>query len=179
MPKTVNLPTDEELEEIENFFDGTLGDRFQCFGCSNRNDQSLKLRFFRKKHEDKEKKVVFCKIPPLGNQRTSFPGVVHGGVISTIIDDTAYWTLFENKRILALTMEMSVQYQAPFSSNAEGVAIGEIEDDSLPKISVRVTVADKRSGMILALGTVKFFVPPKEKISQIMGPTGNELLNKL
>lgn len=175
----------EALTEIPNFFCECLEHRFQCFGCSKYNEQSLKGRFYINEQNDNEKQRVFGFFPPVGDSRTSFPGLVHGGILSTMVDDTAYWTLFQNFRLLAVTTEMNVKYLLPCSNNVEILAQGELSAETPKnpkagdKIHVNVTLFNNTTNKKIVIGSVTFFVLPKENIPKIMGPTSNEILNKL
>ena len=53
---------------------------YQCFGCSPQNDKGLRLRF------ERTCRGLAC---PLRFNRTfeSYPGVVHGGIITTVCDE--------------------------------------------------------------------------------------------
>ena len=129
------------------------------------------------------RQTLYSFFPACGSARTSFPGIVHGGIVSTFIDDTAYWTLFQNFRLLAVTTEMNVKYLSPCPDSAIVAGKGQITgatDSPSPgdKIEVSVELFNQQSGKPLAKGVVKFFVLPKEHIPKIMGPSANELLNK-
>jgi acyl-coenzyme A thioesterase PaaI-like protein len=53
---------------------------YQCFGCSPRNDKGLRLRFERTSHG------LACLLR-FDRTLESYPGVVHGGIITTVCDE--------------------------------------------------------------------------------------------
>ena len=169
-----------KLVDIDNFFDNVLGERFQCFGCSKHNENSLQGKFY---HPEEDDGKVYGIFPPVGISKTSFPNVVHGGVISSIIDDTAYWTFFHKFRMLAVTKEMNVKYLSPCSSTCSIVAIGSTDCTEKPKpgdqVEINVIVINRETEKPVTKGSVTFFVLPEEKLTHIMGNTASELLNKL
>lgn len=171
------------LVPVPNFFHEALGDAFQCFGCAPGNPSSLRGKFYAR--EESQVREVLGFFPPAGPQRTSFPHLVHGGILSSIIDDSAYWTLFHHCRVLGVTTEMNVKYLAPCPDSVNILAVGTLHPDtpSLPPsgsvATVNVEVYNEQTGKQVAKGQVKFFLLPKEKVPQVMGTAAVELLHKL
>src|SRR4051812_2435723 len=55
--------------------------RFQGFGCSPRNDRGLALRMYRVEENRLGTDVTFP------DRYESYPGVVHGGIVSALVDE--------------------------------------------------------------------------------------------
>lgn len=70
-------------EPVENFFAKALGRDFQCFGCSEHNATALGIQVLTSR-EPQEAPSALARIPAVGTERSSFPGIVHGGVLSAI-----------------------------------------------------------------------------------------------
>jgi len=68
-----------------------------CFGCSTHNATSLGLRFYHDLEHDEA--VSFFSA---SSTHSSFPGVVHGGIISVLADEVAYWALQLQVRLISL-----------------------------------------------------------------------------
>ncbi len=66
-----------------------------CFGCSTHNAASLGLRFYYDPEHDEA--VSFFSA---SSTHSSFPGVVHGGIISVLADEVAYWALQLQVRLI-------------------------------------------------------------------------------
>jgi acyl-coenzyme A thioesterase PaaI-like protein len=66
-----------------------------CFGCSTHNAASLGLRFYYDQEHDEA--VSFFSA---SSAHSSFPGVVHGGIISVLADEVAYWALQLQVRLI-------------------------------------------------------------------------------
>ena len=66
-----------------------------CFGCSTHNAASLGLRFYYDPEHDEA--VSFFSA---SSAHSSFPGVVHGGIISVLADEVAYWALQLQVRLI-------------------------------------------------------------------------------
>lgn len=76
-----------------------------CFACGRDNAIGLKLEF----HQDGE--CVKAEFTP-GEQYQGWPGVVHGGIICTLLDEAlGYAAGFQG--LYAVTARMDVQYRKP------------------------------------------------------------------
>ena len=77
----------------------------QCFVCGQRNDHGLKAVY----HQEGDRIVTTFTGEP---RHQGFPGVVHGGIISTLLDETMGRTaLFE--RAWVMTGRLEVRYRTP------------------------------------------------------------------
>ena len=174
----------EELTEVPNFFREVLGDAFQCFGCAAGNKSSLQGRFYSFTPPANRGEVLGF-FPAVGGQHTSFPQMVHGGILSTMIDDSAYWTLFHHIRRLGVTSEMQVRYLAPCNERTSIITVSTLDPEtpSTPQIGHKITVHVKlyheTKGTAIAQGKVVFVLLPSEKLIQLMGSGAQELINKL
>ncbi len=76
-----------------------------CFACGRDNEIGLKLEF----HRDGD--GVKAEFTP-GEQYQGWPGVVHGGIICTMLDEAlGYAAGFQG--LYAVTARMDVQYRKP------------------------------------------------------------------
>lgn len=73
-----------------------------CFGCSQTNPIGLQLKF------DHSNNSTTTQWTPT-REYEGFPGVLHGGIISTIIDEVMAKAI-EHKNIYAVTVEMNVKF---------------------------------------------------------------------
>jgi uncharacterized protein (TIGR00369 family) len=76
-----------------------------CFACGTRNPQGLGLRF-RFDSREVAADVTF------GQAFQGYRGIVHGGLISTVLDE-AMVTLLSKLGVLAVTAELTVRFVAP------------------------------------------------------------------
>jgi len=93
----------EHYEYLENVY--CRDENFTCFGCSIHNKTGLQLR----PYYDREKDEVCAKFTATDDQ-TSYPGVVHGGIISVLIDDIAYWTLHKKVCFQAINAVIDLEF---------------------------------------------------------------------
>lgn len=94
------------IREIENIFTEIPG--FRCFVCSPANDCGLRLRFFL----DEEAGEAFTRFEP-GESLSGFPGIIHGGIQTTLLDEAAFWAIFGAWSVLSVTAEITVQFTRP------------------------------------------------------------------
>lgn len=73
-----------------------------CFGCSKKNPIGLKLDFI-KEGED------FYSDFTSGKELQGYPGMLHGGIIATLLDEVMANNLF-TQGLLVVTAEMNIRY---------------------------------------------------------------------
>jgi uncharacterized protein (TIGR00369 family) len=77
----------------------------KCFGCGKGNPIGLKLKF------RDEGGVASCEFTP-GPEYQGWPGVVHGGILSTILDEAMGWAaIFNGKK--TVTGKLEVRFRRP------------------------------------------------------------------
>lgn len=77
-----------------------------CFGCSDKNPIGLVLEFELIGDE------LVCEWNPTKNYQ-GFEGMLHGGIISTIMDEAGAWAIQLLAETVGLTSEMRVKYLKP------------------------------------------------------------------
>jgi uncharacterized protein (TIGR00369 family) len=85
------------LKELQNY----------CFACGKDNDQGMHLQF----SIDEQAREAICHFT-LGRRYTGPPGHAHGGIIATILDE-AMGKINKQRKVIALTREMRVEYLKP------------------------------------------------------------------
>ena len=77
-----------------------------CFGCSTTNPVGLRLRFFRQGDEVVSRYRAHAHL-------CGAPGIVHGGILATIIDEVSCAAAVFVRGTHAVTGELTVRYLAP------------------------------------------------------------------
>ncbi len=103
-------------------------DRHNCFGCSPKNDQGLKMNFF----EDGDE--VVSEWEPSGSFE-GYHNVLHGGIQATLIDEVGSWFVQVKMKTAGVTASMNVRYIGPVST-VNG------------KIQLRASLSQKRRNLI-------------------------------
>jgi acyl-coenzyme A thioesterase PaaI-like protein len=77
-----------------------------CFACSPVNQAGLRMNFFA--HED----AVFSRVT-IPEHLCGWNNVAHGGVVSTILDETMSWAGMYLLKRVSLTQALTVEFQKP------------------------------------------------------------------
>ena len=83
-----------------------------CFGCSPANSAGLRLEFF----TDGESIYSWIKVP---GHLSGWKNLVHGGVISTILDEVMGRSVIYKMKCLPMTKSMTIDYLKPISIDKE------------------------------------------------------------
>ena len=114
-------------------------DSSMCFVCGRDNPIGLHLTFY---VDGQQVKTTFTPRP----EHQGWPGVLHGGITSTILDETIGRTAFLVD-MWAVTGRMEIRYRRPIPIGEPLTAYGEI-------VSVRSRALEARGEIRLADSTV-------------------------
>jgi acyl-coenzyme A thioesterase PaaI-like protein len=106
----------------------------RCFACGHKNESGLHLVFRRQGDR------IMADFTPLEHQQ-GFPGVLHGGVIATLLDETMSRTGALRREWL-VTARLDIRYRQP-------APIGQ-------PLRVWGEIARQRKGAVDAVGAVEF-----------------------
>jgi acyl-coenzyme A thioesterase PaaI-like protein len=90
-----------------------------CFVCGIENPIGLKLKFY----TDDEGRCVARFWPKPEHQ--GFPGQLHGGIISTLLDETM-GRLLTPKNVWAMTGRLEIKFRKPVPMDQELTIVGEL-----------------------------------------------------
>lgn len=105
--------TEENYKAIPNQFNSS------CFACSPDNPVGLKMNF-----EAGEDSVISQVVVP--EHLCGWSNLVHGGVISTILDEIMSWSALHFLRSLVLTKSMNVSFLKPLNVGEKLKAVGQV-----------------------------------------------------
>ena len=138
------------IRKINNAFAGR-NDGYNCFACSPDNSNGLKMKFFT---DDNYFRSEWTPRPEFDGWK----GVTHGGIQTTIMDETAEWLIFTKYGRSAVTMELNSKYRKPLSSIHGPIKTKATEVSFNRNISeIKIEVYDA-SGILCTEGNGKFFV---------------------
>jgi uncharacterized protein (TIGR00369 family) len=134
-----------------------------CFGCSPNNPHGLKLRF---RHAERGC-VTRCSIP---DSLCGFDGLAHGGILSTILDETAAWALFAHLGRFAVTRELTTRFIKPVATNTDIIAEGRVVSHDKIKAQVHCSIRSPEGVLLTEAESGWVFV----KTSRIASMAGVE-----
>lgn len=126
-----------------------------CFVCGESNAIGLKLRF------ETDGRIVQTRFTPRP-EHIGFKGVVHGGIISTLLDETMVWACAVQTKRFAYCAELTVRFLTPLRPGEEVIARGELTANRRDKIFEAKGELRNPAGEIVATGTAKY-LPVKDK----------------
>ncbi|MBI1743729.1 PaaI family thioesterase [Candidatus Acetothermia bacterium] len=102
--------TTQKLSEVHEFKTRVYLPTYDpCYVCGQKNPLGLQMRFF---IEDNEDNIVKAEFTPKENQ-LGYPGVVHGGVVSAIMDEIMGWPLTLLTKCLSVTTQLQIRFLKP------------------------------------------------------------------
>ncbi len=130
-----------------------------CIICGMDNKAGVNAQFY----EMEDNSV--CGLFKFKEEHQSYPGRVHGGMISAMLDELAcraYWVLEPRK--LGVTLDLQTKYRKPVPYGVELKGLGKIT-----KLTSRFFIAEcsilNEKNEILAEGKIRYLIMPDEKIT--------------
>jgi len=106
-----------------------------CVVCGKENPHGLHLRL----HVDEPSGRVSCEFVPQA-EHIGFEGVIHGGVLATVLDEAMVWAATWAGRRFCVCGELNVRYR-------QGVTVGQ-------RLRVEAKVSTHRSRLVETTGSI-------------------------
>ena len=128
-----------------------------CFVCGVENPAGLHLHFYESDTDPVQ--VTADYIVPRKYQ--GYPGIVHGGILATMLDEVTSRTVFrgDNPR-LVVTAQLSVRYRKPVPVETPIKLIGQIVEDKGKVIKVTGKISDTAGTTLAEADAVLVEVAP-------------------
>ncbi|MCR4403054.1 MAG: PaaI family thioesterase [Firmicutes bacterium] len=107
----------------------------KCFACGRENPLGLKLDF----RPDGEGRAVATFVPR--EEFQGFSGVLHGGIICTLLDEAMAWALILQGKI-AVTVSLEVRFRRPVRVGAQVTVRGQIVRGGPKRYALRSEIID-------------------------------------
>ncbi len=131
-----------------------------CFGCSPNHPIGFHLRF------EKEDDVVRTRFVP-HQQLQGPPGIMHGGLVTTLGDEIAAWTIIGLKGRFGFTASLSAKLERPVRIGVETVGEGRIVRDSSRVVAINVEL--RQAGERCFVGDFNFVLLDREGAERLLG----------
>lgn len=142
---------------------------YDCFGCCPDNPIGVHMEFY----EDGEDVVCFWQ--PQAHYQ-GWINTMHGGILSTLIDETAGWVVFRKLQTSGVTTRLEVRYLKPVMTTDPQLTIrGRIIQQRRNLVTIGVTITDS-NGTLCTEGEATYFTFYQEKARQ-MGFTSCDVAN--
>jgi len=132
-----------------------------CFVCGRNNDAGLQAAFY-----EMEDGCLVCLFTPQ-EVHQSYPGRLHGGIASTILDETIGRAIMigSGGEVWGVTLELTVEYKKPVPLGVELRVIGRIDGESSRFFSGSGEIL-LPGGEIAVLARGRYMKVPIEKIAE-------------
>lgn len=100
--------------------------------------------------------------------RQGYPGVVHGGVLATLLDETMGWAASLKCDRMFVTGELTIRYKKPFPAETEMVVEGRAESVTRRLAHISGEVRDKE-GNVYATASGKYVPMSAEETKAVDG----------
>ena len=128
-----------------------------CFGCGQLNPRGLGLTFY----HDAEGDGVWARFTP-AQVHEGFPGMAHGGIISTLLDEAMAWAI-SSRGIWAVTGTMMVAYRRPVETGVPIRTSGRLVEERGRKLTLAEDLRREEDDVLLAEATATFVKVPEER----------------
>ena len=141
-----------------------------CFACGTANPIGLNLNFYRLDN-------AVCSDITLGKNHEGWENMVHGGIISTLLDEVMSWSIIYFKRVFFVTRKMEVKYIKPVLVGTPLTVKGRLFDDTQSrKVKAKGEILDKE-GKLLVKSVGEFVILPNEKLSSVSEELKKDMLS--
>jgi uncharacterized protein (TIGR00369 family) len=137
----------------------------RCFVCGKDNGFGLNLKF-----AVTEDKCVVTEFIPAAHYM-GFKNVLHGGIISSVLDEAMGWSITVKTGRFYVTTELNVRFKKPAPVEQKLVvrAKGLYSEGRVGRVQKAEATLCSMDGKIFAEATGTFFEIPEENMKEVMG----------
>lgn len=133
---------------------GAQMEHSNCFGCAPNNTSGLALDM----HKIEDGLISTFRLP---RRFESYPGVIHGGIVSTVLDEVMGNVIAVLDEKLCFTITLRVKFLAPLHPETLYRCVAKVirrpqADDDLYRIDGEIHPVDKDEALAMASGTYKW-----------------------
>ncbi len=132
----------------------------QCFVCGLENPVGLQIEFYETGPGVVQSEVNFS------DHYQGYPGMTHGGIIASVLDEIGGRSLMENPRHLMVTAQLNVRYRKPVPTETLLVAKG-WAGKRKGRISKAHSEIQSLDGEVLAEAELVLVDIPESKLDQV------------
>jgi len=134
---------------------------YGCFGCGQDNPCGVALRFT----YDGEK--VSATYTPK-KSHLGFKKVVHGGVVTTLLDEAMWWAVAARYQENTFTAEIKVEFKRPVEYGSSYTVEGVVMEERRGRVFLTQGLVVNEKGKICAKGLGTFIRAPKEAMEMLL-----------
>ncbi|MCD4654386.1 PaaI family thioesterase [bacterium] len=135
---------------------------YNCFACGPAHPFGLHLSFY----FDDDSSIVTCNFVP-DTLFAGFPGILHGGIQATILDEVAFWGSWAKHGKSGFTYDLSVKYKNKCPVETQIEAYGIVGEITKRLVSVQVSLRNPKTLEIFTEGVVRYYFPRNDPRAEI------------
>lgn len=128
-----------------------------CLVCGRDNPHGLRLDL----HVDRGSGVVRVEFTPRP-EHIGFEGVVHGGVLATVLDEAMVWAATWSGRRFCVCGELTTRFRREAAVGRPLVVEARVETNRPRMLTTSANITDE-AGDLVATGTAKYVPVPPER----------------
>ncbi len=128
-----------DIENRNGLIPLPINEQQDCYGCSPRNANGLHMTF----HLDRERRSVVSRYT-VSDHLCGWANIVHGGIVTTMLDEAMGWTALVILQKLPLSRSISVDFLKPVVTGKEIRVEGSVfEIESEKQAEMRGQILDE------------------------------------
>jgi len=139
-----------------------------CLVCGRQNPHGLRLSL----HVDEGSGVVSAEFTPRP-EHIGFEGIVHGGVLATVLDEAMVWAATWARKRFCVAGEMTVRFRRSAAVGEPLRVEAKVESNRSRLIQSAGTVIDS-NGAVVAEATGKYVPVPDERHRKVVATLVDE-----
>jgi uncharacterized protein (TIGR00369 family) len=132
-----------------------------CFGCGKDNPCGVKLEF---KYDGE--KVTASYSPQ--KVHMGFKGVVHGGVVTALLDEAMWWAVAAIHKENTFTVKIEVEFKQPLEEGKTYTVEGKVAEERKGRIFLAEGYVLDSGGNICAQSKATFLKAPKKTMPMLI-----------
>jgi uncharacterized protein (TIGR00369 family) len=124
-----------------------------CFGCGKNNAHGLQMQFL----TDDQRVYSFVTVP---STMTGWDKAVHGGIVSTILDEIMGWSVIYLQKKIGVTKTITIDFIKSINSDERLTVVGAIQEVQSDRKIVATGEIYSREDVLCAKATGTFAAMP-------------------
>lgn len=142
--------------------------RYNCFGCSPNNPFGLHLEFF----EDGDS--ILTEWHPNTNYQ-GWIDTVHGGILSTLIDETCGWVVSRKMQTSGYTVSLSLRYRKTVSTTERCLTVqANIVKQEHNLLFIHAAISNSKGEICVEGEATYFLMKPQQAVEMGFAPCKTE-----
>lgn len=152
------------MNDTEHLDHELFGPGSPCFGCAPHHPTGFRLRFAREGEGDAAR--VVTRMTP-GEAYQGPPGIMHGGLVGTLADELAAWTVIGLRARMGFTASYEGRLLKPVRIGREVVGTGRIARETPRVLDLEVVL--EQGELTCFRGTFTFVLLDKAGAERLLG----------